>query len=95
MRQGLTAEIGRAWARTSPAWLAVFFIGAAVAACSGDGAATTPAKIVNYTHNNVKRSVREAPATARGAGKRITRAVGSDVSDEDAPGTPKSKPEKK
>ena len=72
-----------------------FCVGVTIYACRGDGEPTTPAKIITYTHNNVKRSVREAPATARGAGKRITRAVGSDVSDDDAPGKPKSKPENK
>ena len=54
--------------------LAVLLISAA--ACSASkGEPTTPEKAANYTANNIKGGVEDAPGIARRSGKRITKAV--------------------
>lgn len=68
---------------------------AGVGACTGDGRPTTPQKIADYTRDNVKRSVRDAPAEPRRVGKRITHAVGSTPSkDDEAPDKGEDKAER-
>lgn len=50
-------------------------LGMLFAGCTGSGEPTTPKKMVDYTENNVRESVKTAPETARRAGKRVTKAV--------------------